>query len=97
MELPTINQLVQRRHITQSAKAEVTNLASIPHRFEAFDHSFRPVDILRRQTETLRRSTLQRDSGVKLDKINAIPIESFESRFDRPDRSGSDIVDGIGL
>jgi hypothetical protein len=34
---------------------------------------------------------------VKLDKVNAISIESFESRFHRPDRSGSDIADGISL
>src|SRR5215813_1606692 len=97
MELPTINQPVQRCHLTQSTKAEVADLASIPHRFEAFEHSFGSEHILRRQTETLRSSTLQRDSGVKLDKINAISIESFESRFDCLDRSGCDIIDGIGL
>src|SRR5262245_49228115 len=97
MELATVNQLVQRRYLTQSTKAEVADLASIPHRFETFDHSFGSEDILRCQTETLRRSTLQRDSGVKLDKINAISIESLEPRFDRPDRRGSDIADGIGL
>src|SRR5262245_1125111 len=97
MELPTVNQLVQRRHLTQSTKAEVADLASIPHRFEAFEHSSGSEYILRRQTETLRRSTLQRNSGVKLDKINAISIESLEPRFDCLDRSSCDIVDGIGL
>src|SRR5262245_28772390 len=97
MELPAINQLVQRWHLTQSTKAEVADLASIPHRFEAFDDAFGSEHIFRRQTETLRRSTLQRDSGVKLDEVNVISIESFKSRFDRPDRSGSDIADGIGV
>src|SRR5262245_19795015 len=97
MELPTVNQLVQRRHFTQSTKAEVADLASIPHRFEAFEHSSGSEYILQRQAETLRRSTLQRDSGVKLYKINAISIESFESRFDCLDSSGCEIVDGIGL
>src|SRR5215510_7645881 len=97
MELPAINQLVQRRHFAQSTKAEVADLASIPHRFEAFEHSFGSEHILRRQTETLRRSTLQCDSGVKLDKVNAISIESFESRFDCLDCGGCDISDGIGV
>src|SRR5262245_60461186 len=97
MKLPTVNQLVQRCHLAQSTKAEVADLASIPHRFEAFEHSFGSEHISRRQTETLRPTTLQRDSGVKLDKINAISIESLEPRLDCLDRSGCDIVDGIGL
>ena len=97
MEHSTINQLVQRRDFTQSTKAEVANLASIPHRFEAFNHPFGSEDVLRRQTETLRRTPLQRDSGVKLDKVNTISIEPFKSRFHRPDRSGSNIADGISL
>src|SRR5215813_4198056 len=97
MKLSTVNQLVQRRYLTQAAKAEVADLASITHCFEAFEHSFGSEYISRRQTETLRRSTLQRDSGMKLNKIDAISIESLESRFDRLDRSCCDIVDGIGL
>src|SRR5262245_42647735 len=97
MELPAINQPVQRWHLTQSTKAKVTDLASIPHRFAALEHPFGSEHIFRHQTETLRHSTLQRDSSVKLDEVNVISIESFESRFDRPDRSGSDIADGIGV
>jgi hypothetical protein len=34
---------------------------------------------------------------VKLDKVNAISIKSFQSCFDGADRGGSDIADGIGL
>ena len=51
MELPAVNELVQRRHLTQSTEAKVAHLASIPHRFEAFDHPFGSEDIWRRQTE----------------------------------------------
>src|SRR5262245_32875357 len=97
MELPALNQLVQCRHLTQSTKAKVADLASIPHHLEAFDHAFGSENILRRNTETLRPTTLQSDSGVKLDKMNVISIESLEPRFDCLDRSGCDIVDGIGL
>src|SRR5512132_2219105 len=97
MELTAVNKLVQCRHFTQSAKAKVTDLASIPHRFESFDHPFGSEDILGRQIKTLPRATLQSDSGVKLDKVNALSIESFESRFDRPDRSAPDIADGFGV
>ena len=83
--------------ITQAAKPEVADLATVAHRFESVDHAVRPQYIFWSEAESLACAALQGDSCMKLDKIDTISLEPRQSGFYCANRRGFDIADGVGL